>query len=80
MAAAYLQIIWLLFGHYEVVLHRRIQRRVVRWIYLGIGLLVVALSLALAGRTMRVVRQNLAWAAGYNANKGQLAPELKRSC
>ncbi len=37
------------------------------FVVLGDSLQLVALSLALAGRTMRVVRQNLAWAAGYNA-------------
>lgn len=37
------------------------------FVVLGDSLRMVALSLALAGRTMRVVRQNLAWAAGYNA-------------
>ncbi|MDP2371323.1 heavy metal translocating P-type ATPase [Rhodoferax sp.] len=37
------------------------------FVILGDGLRMVAQSLALAGRTMRVVRQNLAWAALYNA-------------
>ena len=37
------------------------------FVILGDRLEMVAQSVALAGRTMRVVRQNLAWAAGYNA-------------
>ena len=37
------------------------------FVILGDGLSMVAQSLALARRTMRVVRQNLAWAALYNA-------------
>ena len=37
------------------------------FVILGDGLSMVAQSLALARRTMRVVRQNLAWAAFYNA-------------
>lgn len=37
------------------------------FVILGDRLDMVAQSVALAGRTMRVVRQNLAWAAGYNA-------------
>ena len=37
------------------------------FVILGDGLGMVAQSLVLAGRTMRVVRQNLVWAALYNA-------------
>jgi len=36
------------------------------FVLMGASLGAVALSLKLAKRTLRVVRQNLAWAAGYN--------------